>query len=747
VKTYYDGRVTVHGGDCLAVLAELPADSFDAVCTDPPYHFASIVKRFGADNAAEAKSNGATGVYRRASRGFMGKQWDGGQIAHDPATWAAVLRVLKPGGHMVAFHAPKNWHRLAGAIEDAGFEIRDTLLFLFGAGFPKSHNVAAGIEKRRQEDVEPIRRVCRFIRAAMDRQGVRSPALVHHFGNCHHRLIDHWAARDTDSQPSLPTTEQWSTLKSVLGLGDEMDAEVARLNARKGEFGEAYKAREIVGEVEEWTDRTNYALTSRDGLKRGGAISEAAREWEGWGTALKPAVENIVLARKPSDYSPEWVTMNRLLNELGGCLWSMLSAKDAASHFGLSPDEHERLASAQWNAEHASNIRAALCDQMATPLFEWALISSLSTVFSWRSTLDAIWNSGNTSITATELRTTTDWRTLKSFLSQITPDIIIRDQLPEARSNAPAFLVARLFSGTLARLSATLEQPALENAIAPFARHFRDADDLSPAYEPIVLARKPLVGTIAANVMKHGTGALNIDACRVGHASADDLAISQSKNPGRSDLVTSATYGAGRPQQSVNALGRWPANVCHDGSDEVVSGFPDAGGGYGVRGESPNWGPASKGGGTLERVGFGDSGSAARFFYTAKADADDRLGSKHPTVKPLDLIQWLVRLITPPGGHILDPFAGTGTTAEAALREGFRCTLIERESEYLADIDRRMAHVFDGEVGRGVAIAKTKPDSTAPAPLLDYIEEAKASTKHPGRRAYGKFARHWGKPI
>jgi DNA modification methylase len=666
VKTYHDGRVTVHGGDCLAVLAEIPADSFDAVCTDPPYHFASIVKRFGGRNAAEAMSNGATGVYRRASKGFMQKTWDGGQIAHESETWAAVLRVLKPGGHMVAFHAPKNWHRLAVAIEDAGFEIRDTLLWLFGSGFPKSHNVGKAID-------------CEL-----------------------------------------------GAEREVVGFHE-------RENLRKNRAG--------------FANHPDRPLASAGKLALTAPASGLAKQFDGWGTALKPAVENIVLARKPSDYSPEWVTMNRLLNELGGCLWSMLSAKDAASHFGLSPDEHERLASAQWNAEHASNIRAALCDQMATPLFEWALISSLSTVFLWRSTLDAIWNSGNTSITATELRTTIDWRTLKSFLLQITPDIIIRDQLPEARSNAPAFLAARLFSGTLARLSATLEQPALENAIAPFARHFRDADDLSPAYEPIILARKPLVGTIAANVMKHGTGALNIDACRVGHASADDLAISQSKNPGRSDLVTSATYGAGRPQQSVNALGRWPANVCHDGSDEVVSGFPDAGGGYGVRGESPNWGPASKGGGTLERVGFGDSGSAARFFYTAKADADDRLGSKHPTVKPLDLIQWLVRLITPPGGHILDPFAGTGTTAEAALREGFRCTLIERESEYLADIDRRMAHVFDGEVGRGVAIAKTKPDSTAPAPLLDYIEEAKASTKHPGRRAYGKFARHWGKPI
>jgi DNA modification methylase len=91
-----------------------------------------------------------------------------------------------------------------------------------------------------------------------------------------------------------------------------------------------------------------------------------------------------------------------------------------------------------------------------------------------------------------------------------------------------------------------------------------------------------------------------------------------------------------------------------------------------------------------------DSGSAARFFYTAKADSDDRLGSKHPTVKPVDLIQYLVRLVTPPKGIVLDCFAGTGTTGEAAYREGCSAILIEREPEYQADIRRRMALVLAG---------------------------------------------------
>jgi site-specific DNA-methyltransferase (adenine-specific) len=143
-------------------------------------------------------------------------------------------------------------------------------------------------------------------------------------------------------------------------------------------------------------------------------------------------------------------------------------------------------------------------------------------------------------------------------------------------------------------------------------------------------------------------------------------------------------------------LGRWPANLVHDGSDEVLAAFPEArssGGGGNSTGERGGagqiWGSAGIGHDSTQEQ-YSDSGSSARFFYTAKADADDRLGSKHPTVKPLDLMQWLVRLVTPPGGTVLDCFAGTGTTGEAAWREGMRAVLIEAEPEYQDDIRRRM---------------------------------------------------------
>lgn len=234
---------------------------------------------------------------------------------------------------------------------------------------------------------------------------------------------------------------------------------------------------------------------------------------------------------------------------------------------------------------------------------------------------------------------------------------------------------------------------------------------LKPAWEPICLARKPLIGTVAANVQEFGTGALNIDGCRI--------ETSDSLGGGAENPDTDAVYkveGWDRPWmhdekarakhsarvranvQKAETLGRWPANLCHDGSEEVIAAFPDGltsgtgavkratGSGY----QGNAYGKESRAPGT-PNVEYGDTGSAARFFYAAKADADDRCDSKHPTVKPVSLMRWLARLVTPPGGLLLDPFAGSGTTGVACIREGFDCILIEREEKYVADIRRRLA--------------------------------------------------------
>ena len=343
----------VFEGDCLDVMANMPDNHFDA-----------IVKRFGKEGAAPAQF-GADGAFARASRGFMGKEWDGGDIAFRPETWAEALRIMKPGAHLVAFGAPKNYHRLACAIEDAGFEIRDSIFWCFGSGFPKSHNL--------------------------------------------------------------------------------------------------------------------------DG------------DWKGWGTALKPA------------------------------------------------------------------------------------------------------------------------------------------------------------------------------------------------YEPIVLARKPLSEkTVAANVLRWGTGALNIDACRIEGVKGVPASPCQqdSKIYGKGASLTKGDTAGFDPN-----AGRWPANLCHDGSQGVLDLFPHTKSGtispdnvrttsktknaYGERKAPSEYFP-------------GDEGSAARFFYCPKASKQDRAGSKHPTVKPINLMRWLIRMVTPPNGIILDPFGGSGTTGEAAMCEGISAILIEREAEYISDIKRRI---------------------------------------------------------
>jgi site-specific DNA-methyltransferase (adenine-specific) len=196
---------------------------------------------------------------------------------------------------------------------------------------------------------------------------------------------------------------------------------------------------------------------------------------------------------------------------------------------------------------------------------------------------------------------------------------------------------------------------------------------LKPAHEPLVLARKPLIGTVAANVLAHGTGGLNIDGCRVGNDVRYNAPAGNANNP-HTATGPGNPGGFGMKPDSPERLvtGRWPANLIHDGSDEVVSCFPDA---------------AGRGDDLIDR----SKATAARFFYAAKASKKDRDdGNAHPTVKPTDLMAYLCRLVTPAGGVVLDPFMGSGSTGKAAIREGFRFIGAEREAAYYAIAEARL---------------------------------------------------------
>jgi len=215
---------------------------------------------------------------------------------------------------------------------------------------------------------------------------------------------------------------------------------------------------------------------------------------------------------------------------------------------------------------------------------------------------------------------------------------------------------------------------------------------LKPAFEPIVVARKPLTGTVAANVLEHGTGALNVDGCRIGTTvetwpSSRNYSAREMSRPGSTKASDAETQPTGDAPS-----GRWPANVVLDDHTAALvdeqSGVSTSGA-AGLKGSS---GFADGYSGEYS-VPYGDTGGASRFFYAAKAPSEERPtgnGTAHPTVKPLDLMRWLVRLVTPPGGIVLEPFAGSGTTVEACIKEDVRCIAIEREADYLPLIDERI---------------------------------------------------------
>lgn len=267
---------------------------------------------------------------------------------------------------------------------------------------------------------------------------------------------------------------------------------------------------------------------------------------------------------------------------------------------------------------------------------------------------------------------------------------------------------------------------------------------LKPAHEPICVARKPLGGTVAENVLQFGTGGMNIDDCRIptedklggGMVSKGRPKVSEGwDRPWMHDaeITEKKKIEAAKKVADAEALGRWPANFIHDGSDEVVSLFPaKAGAAAPVKGTEQSEvtnGIYGKFNDRLPGQFYSDSGSAARFFYCAKASKSDRdegvmlamvtgaemtgrepdtdglnspragagrtsgARNNHPTVKPTALMQWLVRLVTPPGGKVLDPFAGSGSTGKACAIEGFEFIGFEMDPHYCEIAKQRIAYV------------------------------------------------------
>lgn len=572
VDEFLDGKVTLFGGDNRVVLQDAPDNSIDAILTDGPYALVSIVKRFGGTNAAPAKGNEA---FARASKGFMGKTWDTGEVVNDPGFWAECLRVLKPGGHLLSFGGTRTYHRMACAVEDSGFEIRDMIQWLYGSGFPKSHDVSKGIDKA----------------AGVERE--------------------------------------------VIG---EKRAGLAR-KARAGG--------DIVG-AESFEELRRADITAPATL--------AAREWEGWGTALKPANEPIVLARKP--LSEKTVAANVLKWGTGainidGCRvpgefvsgWSKSGSKESenGSMSGKNYDREPKPDNA--TGRFPANVITDGSDEVVAAfpytksgklLMHHKMNESENTSMSGKNYArnprqDSFGDEGSAArFFFQALENDTEW--LDRNLNLSTANIA------EKVSYQPNGVVVSALE-----VAASMALPVGWHCGLLFSPHFTSAT-------PNELRS---LATLSTEVIQY-----IVTKCLSGLQLENSI-----------PLPNNASCAVHRTQTGTitTTISHWKS----DGSAEpaIFNIMPQ----------------------NLEAGEKDSSQSTHSVFYHAKANKTDRAGSKHPTVKPIALMRYLARLITPPGGTILDPFAGSGTTGEAAYLEGFNCYLMEREAEYIADIGARFA--------------------------------------------------------
>ena len=560
-------------GDSFERLKRILPNSIDAVVTDPPYGLA-----------------------------FMNKHWD--YDVPSVELWREVLRVMKPGAHLLSFGGTKTYHRMVVAIEDAGFEIRDQVQWIYGSGFPKSLDVSKAIDKQA-------------------------------------------GARGHDS-----------VRFNAAGDGEQSNG------------GSKFRS-----------DHPEYVKPS--------AVTNEAKQWQGWGTALKPAFEPLVVARKP-------LTSAGLLANLALECQSKLFAEIVTRYSSLSLNEKTRQSIAPWLAGKSTLTSDVLSEVMATLQSAAAINSYLSTELSWLDTLDAVWTHANTCTTEMASSLITDLKILKSLLSSNT-----RSNTPQSDGPVEPLsvsLAANLLNALALKLN-YIHEPFVQDS----ATKSDALENLRPKNEPIVLARKPLEKglTVAENVLKWHTGAINVDASRI----VTDDGANRARPPRTENAIYGNGSGTNLTASEHNSQGRWPSNLLFDEEAAAMldeqSGVLKSGGGdkssekMGYHGGAKGCGP---------KLTEPSSGGASRFFYVAKASKRERnagMGEQkngHPTIKPIKLMEYLVRMITPPNGVVLDPFTGSGSTGVAALKLGFQFIGIEREAEYLEIARKRIESISTEEL-------------------------------------------------
>ena len=563
---------------------------------------------------------------------------------------------------------------MAVAIEDAGMEIRDTLQWLYGSGFPKSHDVSKAIDKMAGAEREVI--------------GIK-----------------------------------------VSPDGRDFTKEPAKVAGGKS-----------------WAEGAGFRDTLEKRLITAPATPEA-EQWQGWGTALKPSYEPVICARKPlTDVPLSPIIQADMTDLLGGLICLSVSfASNAEPSSASSPSVHAEasVSALMLAAVHHGQLSADSSAPMGTFRSPETASTFLSIAASWSSILDVCSTHGSTFTTSTATSLTTALKTLSCLLSGIIPACIIKDVSRPVGSLLSASTADNPSSGdetkpthTLSAIAAALAtwqhgsaftdaksagliSPAtiqsvdsvLKRVLTELRTVSDSASHLTPNHEPIIMARKPFKGTVAANVLAHGTGAINVDACRIGYQSDEDKAKALAGDAfKRKDFSDKGAWA--RPwmhdEEKVAAMnaaskeraqaGRWPANVILD--EEVAEGHEWSRFFYVAKASRRERNAGLEG--MPERInGRNQSQFDGGAMLTGSGNPRSAgMANHHPTVKPLALMRYLIQMVTPPDGIVLDPFMGSGSTLVAAAELGFHAIGIEMNEEYAEIAARRVDHALNERARR-----------------------------------------------
>lgn len=653
--------IRIVNADCLEALKGLDDCSVDAVITDPPYGLSNTKPQQVADVLA-AWVTGDTEAVPAKKGGFMGKDWD--SFVPPPAVWEECMRVLKPGGHMAVFAGARTQDLMGLSIRLAGFEIRDTLGWIYGC---------------LSEDTEVL---------------INGKWVQHHKAKVGDLALCYNREHDTYEWKPIEDTHKYEYGDTAYRIhSNNTDQIVSRNHRVLVERGGAYEFEYAENLAREHQVRVP-VLESLPALLDDLPVPQQV-----------PGASEQVLQRELRDVRPstgcgetDRATRNREATSTdGGCA----SCESRAGGQSVGEPVSVRVESGSQAVRGARYTVADLAD-IEPVRYEgvvWCLTVPTGAFVVRRN--GKVFVTGNSGFPKShDIGKAID----KAAGAE-------RDVIGTAKG-------ARNGNGENVDYGAF--GSAVDGTYAVTAPATPEAEQwdgwgtaLKPAIEPIILARKPLEGTVAGNVLAYGVGGLNIDASRVGTSGGGTHCGNRNtdgKCLGHGDAGKSQSGATFHADESAEPAGRFPANVLLDehAAAEMDKQSGNAGGGFGVRGKGGSTyangqGFANTLAETGQTVGYGDSGGASRFFpvfkYQAKAPKKERPvivredGAKvqHPTVKPVALLDWLVSLIVPPGGTVLDPFAGSGTTLQAAAQKGFNSIGIEQSAEYVELINQRLA--------------------------------------------------------